>query len=329
MANLATTYMGIPISSPIIVGACSLSNMVDRIKRAENAGAGALVVRSMFEEQIIAEQKAYEAGQYVIDPQHLKEAQTYFPSLDNDAARAHLMWIKKSKAAVDMPIIASLNAAKPGSWASFSKELVNTGADGIELNVYYVATNPGQTSSEVEESLFEIVGSVTSAVDVPVSVKLSPYYTSISYVVQRLAELGASSVVLFNRFLQPEIDPDELTLRSQVHFSHPDELRLPLRWTAILHGRVDIDISLSTGVHHGKDAAKALLAGANTVQVASTLYEHGIDYLNVMNSQLNDWMDAQGFETLADVRGKLSQKNVDDPFKFERSQYVKILLSER
>lgn len=328
MANLETTYMGIPLQSPIIVGACSLSNMIDRIKRAEDSGAGALVVRSMFEEQISAEQEAYNKGTMQINEAHLQEGQMYFPSLDSNAAISHLMWVKKSKEAVKMPVIASLNASKPGSWAKFARELVNTGVDGLELNIYAIATDTARSSASIEADLFEIVESVTSEVDVPVAVKLSPFYTSIANVTERIAELGAGSVVLFNRFLQPEIDPDAMSLRSEVSFSHPEEIRLPLRWAAILYGRVQTDIALSTGVHHGKDVARALLAGAQVVQVASTLYEHGIEYLSVMNSQLERWMDEKGFTTIEDVRGKLSQQKVDNPFAFERAQYVRILLKE-
>jgi dihydroorotate dehydrogenase (fumarate) len=328
MPQLKTTYLGIPISSPIIVGASSLSNMVERIQKIEAAGAGALVIRSLFEEQIRADQMAYEKGLRQLDLAHLEEAKMYFPSLDSDAAKSYFMWIKKSRDAVKMPLIASLNASANGNWVYYAQELEKTGVNAIELNVYSVEANPDRTSSQIEQELFDMVSSVRSVVRIPLAVKLSPYYTSISHVARQLDLIGVNGLTLFNRFLQPDIDPEELTLRSELHFSHADEIKLPLRWTAILYGRVRADIAMTTGVHSGRDAAKAILAGAQVVQVASILYQNGLEHLSRMNDDLRRWAERHQFNNVGEVRGRLSQQNVNDPHTFERAQYVRLLMSE-
>jgi len=328
MATLQTDYMGIPLTSPIVVAASTLSNMIDRIQRAEEAGVGALVIRSLFEEQIRAEQDAHDSGKHPIKGDHIADARVYFPNLDSDAARSHLYWVKKSREAVKMPLIASLNAITPGGWTQFAKELENTGVDGLELNIYSVAADPTKTGQQLEDELFEIVQSVIDVVDIPVSVKLSPFYTSIANVCHRLSDIGAKGIVLFNRFLQPEIRVATMSLHLEQQLSTSKELTLPLRWTAILHGRMTADLSLSTGVHSGDDVIKALLAGAQTVQIAAAFYQHGLDYTEKLHDDLSRWMSHNNFESLADFRGTLSQKNVDNPAAFERAQYIRMLMRE-
>jgi dihydroorotate dehydrogenase (fumarate) len=328
MTELSTTYMGIPLSSPLVVAACSISGMIDRVRLAEQAGAGALVIRSLFEEQILADAlKLQESLQ--VGSESYAEAASYFPDIRPGAADEHLHWIEKTRAAVKMPLIASLNAASTGSWVNYARQLEATGVDGIELNVYAVAANPHHGAGQIEHELLETVGAVRRETKLPLAVKLSPFYTSVSHVAHGLDELGVDALVLFNRFLQPDIDPASETLVTEMVLSTPDELRLPLRWTALLYGRLKAQIALSTGVHSGLDAAKALLAGAQVVQTASALLQHGIPYLSTMLRQLEGWMAEHGYDRLKDFRGKLSQKEGPDPFAFERAQYVRLLSSQK
>jgi dihydroorotate dehydrogenase (fumarate) len=247
--------------------------------------------------------------------------------LDSEAARVHLMWVKKARDAVEMPIIASLNAATPGGWISYARELESLGVNGLELNVYTVTANPTQTAADVEEQLLEMVQSVIETVSIPVSVKLGPFYTSLSHVAHQLDESGVAALVLFNRFLQPDINIHTLTLERDMHLSHPDELRLPLRWTAILSNQVECDIALTTGVHTAEDAIKAILAGAQVVQMASALYMKGFDHMRDMAADMLRWMEAKQYGALVDFRGLLSQQ--DDPAAFERAEYVKLITSKR
>jgi dihydroorotate dehydrogenase (fumarate) len=328
MSSLKTTYMGIELEAPIVVAASSISSLIDRVKLAEQAGAGLLVIRSLFEEQIQMEALRME-DQLSVGADSFPEALSHFPELEHGGAQEHLMWVEKTRADVDLPLIASLNAVSPGAWIDYAKQLEATGVDGLELNVYAVATNPKQAGSDIEKTLYETVQAVKAEVKIPVAVKLSPFYTSVANVVHELDKHGADAVVLFNRFLQPDIDLATESLKQEMVYSSDEELKLPLRWVALLYGRVKADLALNTGVHSGLDAAKALLAGAQIVQVASALLENGIPYLSTMLRELEGWMEAQGYEKLDDFRGKLSQKKVDDPFAFERAQYVKLLMSQK
>jgi dihydroorotate dehydrogenase (fumarate) len=328
MSSLKTTYMGIELEAPIVVAASSISSLLDRIKLAEQAGAGLLVIRSLFEEQIQMEALRME-DQLAVGADSFAEALSHFPDMEHGGAQEHLMWVEKTRQDVELPLIASLNAVSPGSWIEYAKQLESTGVDGLELNVYAVATNPKQTGADIEKTLYETVEAVKAEVKIPVAVKLSPFYTSVSNVVAELDKRGADAVVLFNRFLQPDIDLETESLKQEMVYSSAEELKLPLRWVALLYGRVKADLALNTGVHSGMDAAKAILAGAQIVQVASALLENGIPYLSTMLRELEGWMEAQGYEKLDDFRGKMSQKKVDDPFAFERAQYVKLLLSQK
>lgn len=328
MSNLKTTYMGIELEAPIVVAASSISSLIDRIKLAEQAGAGLLVIRSLFEEQIQMEALRME-DQLSVGADSFPEALSYFPEIEHGGAQEHLMWVEKTRQEVELPLIASLNAVSPGAWIDYAKQLEGAGVDGLELNVYAVATNPKQKGADIEKTLYETVEAVKAEVKIPVAVKLSPFYTSVANVVHELDSRGADAVVLFNRFLQPDIDIKTEALKQEMVYSSSEELKLPLRWVALLFGRVKTDLALNTGVHSGLDAAKAFLAGAQIVQVASALLKNGIPYLSTMLRELEGWMEAQGYETLEDFRGKMSQKNVDDPFAFERAQYVKLLMSQK
>jgi len=329
MATLQTTYMGIPLRSPLVVAASTLSNQIDRIQRAEAAGAGALVKSSIFEEQILLEQAAVKTDSLHFDAEHVQEALVHFSNLDNAAARAHLLWLKKAREAVEMPLIASLNAATPGGWVMYARELENLGVDALELNIYTVAASPNLTAKDAESLLFEMVGSVIAAVNIPVSVKLGPFYTSLSHVAHNLDRMGVAALVLFNRFLQPDINIDTLTLERDLHLSTPEELRLPLRWTAILANQVECDLALTTGVHTAEDAIKAILAGAHVVQMASALYMKGFGHLRDVAADMLKWMDDKQYESLDNFRSILSQQHVEDAAAFERAEYVKLITSKR
>ena len=328
MTDLTTSYMGIPLASPLVVGACSISSMIDRVRLAEQAGAGALVIRSLFEEQIQLDafrlEETLRAG-----GESYAEAGSYFPEVRPGTGQEHLHWIEKTRAAVNLPLIASLNAASPGRWVHYAQRLEGTGVNGLELNLYAVAADPRRDSAQIERELVDIVAAVRAETKLPLAVKLSPFYTSFGHVAQALDRAGVEALVLFNRFLQPDIDPATETIHSEMVLSTPEELRLPLRWTALLYGRVHAEIALSTGVHSGLDAAKALLAGAQVVQTASALLQHGIPYLSTMLRQLEGWMGEHGYAQLRDFRGRLSQQESPDPFAFERAQYVRLLASQR
>jgi dihydroorotate dehydrogenase (fumarate) len=328
MATLKTTYMGVEISSPLVVAASSISSFLDRIKLAEQAGAGLLVIRSLFEEQIQLDALKLEEA-LSVGADSFAEALSYFPSIEHAGADEHLMWIEKTRAEAKLPLIASLNAVSPGSWTRYAKQLESTGVNGLELNVYAVAANPAQTSAEIEATLYEIVESVVGEVKIPVSVKLSPFYTSVANVAAELDKRGVRGLVLFNRFLQPDIDPQTEKLTLEMVYSTAAELKLPLRWVALLYGRIGSDLALNTGVHSGADAVKAILAGAQIVQVASALLENGIPYMSTMLRELEGWMDEHGYEAVGDFRGKMSQKEIDDPLAFERAQYVRLLMGQK
>lgn len=326
MADIRTDFMGIPLRSPIIVGACTISNHVDNIKRAEDAGAGGLVIYSLFQEQV--ELEAWEIeDELLISSDHFAESLTYFPQLKHAGAREHIMWVEKARKAVKMPLFGSLNAVSLGKWVEYAKQLENAGVNGLELNLYALETDPAKPPSEIEEQSLSVISEVKSSVSIPVAVKLSPWYTSVANFVSRVVQAGADGVVLFNRFYQPTIDPDSESLAIRLALSNPEETRLPLRWIAILSGQLDADFAASTGVHSSRDVIRQILAGAKATQTVSAIYRNGIEHITTMNSALADWMDEKGYEDIDEFRGKLSQKNVSDPYAFERSQYIQLLMN--
>ncbi|NIM93605.1 MAG: dihydroorotate dehydrogenase-like protein [Anaerolineales bacterium] len=328
MTDMKTTYMGIPLETPLVVAASSISSMIDRIELAEKAGAGALVIRSLFEEQIMMDALKLEED-LSIGSENYPEALSYFPEITHGEADEHLMWVEKSRKAVKMPLIGSLNAVTPGAWTKYARQLEDTGIDALELNVYAVATNPARTAAEIESELIEIVNVVQSEVSIPVAVKLSPFYTSPLNVAHRLDEIGVNAIVLFNRFLQPDIDPQTESLKSEMVLSSPEEIKVPLRHIALLYGRIKADLAITSGVHSGLDAVKAILAGAVVVQTASALIKNGIPYLSTMLREVENWMSEHGYASLEEFRGSLSQLEAEDPFTFERAQYVKLLMSQK
>jgi dihydroorotate dehydrogenase (fumarate) len=327
MSDLSTTFMGIPLKSPIVVAASSISSMIDRVQMAERVGAGALVIRSLFEEQIQVEQQRFD-DYLAVGGESFPEALSYFPAIEHGQADEHLMWVEKTRKAVKMPLIASLNAVSRGSWVEYARQLESTGVDGLELNVYIMGTNPDRSGAELEQELLDIVQSVKSVVNIPVAVKLSPYYASTLNVAIGLDKLGVEALVLFNRFVRPTVDVGSETLTNEMFWSTPEEMRLPLNRVARVFGHLKADMALNTGVHSGEDVVRAVLVGATVVQVASALFIHGIPYISTMLRDIEAWMGERGYDSLDDFRGKMSQKNCDDPFAFERAQYVNLLLSQ-
>ncbi len=325
MADISTTYMGLKLDSPLVVGACSLSKQIERIKEAEDNGAGALVVKSLFEEQIDLERQEFEEA-LEVGADYYQEAQSYFPDIEHAGPEQHLFWLEKARKAVRMPLIASLNATRPGTWIDWARQLGDVGVDGIELNIYTLGSSAERDSGRLESEMLEIVGQVKDKIKLPVSVKLSPQITGLGHFVAELDKLGVEGVVLFNRFFLPDIDTSSETMVQKLVFSDPSEALLPLRWLGILHGRVKTDLASSTGVHDADGAIKMILAGASAVQVASVLYKNKIEHLQPMNAGLAGFMDRKGYRTLDEFRGKLSQRKLADPTAYERAQYIKLLL---
>jgi dihydroorotate dehydrogenase (fumarate) len=326
MADISTSFMGIEMSSPIVVGACTLSNQIDNIKRAEDAGAGGLVIYSLFQEQTELEAMEVEE-ELLISSDHFAESLTYFPQMKHAGAREHIMWVEKARKEVKFPLFGSLNATSKGKWLEYAKQLENAGCDGLELNLYSLETDPAKPPDEIEQRSLDVVSEVKSSVSIPVSVKLSPWYTSVANFTAKVVKAGAAGVVLFNRFYQPTIDPDTEEIVLNLNLSTPEETRLPLRWIAILSGALDVDFAANTGIHSSKDVARQLLAGARVTQVVSTIYRNGIDHITAMNSALADWMDERDYETIEDFRGNMAKDKIQDPYTFERAQYISLLMT--
>ncbi len=325
MADLSTTYMGIKLANPIVVGACSLSKNVDAIKKLEDAGAGALVIKSLFEEQIQIERRAFDDD---LDQfgNTFAEAVSLFPAVEHGGPKEHLHWLEKSRKAVKMPLIASLNAVEHDTWVEWAKQLASAGADGLELNFYSPPLDTAITAGDIEESELEVLSSVAQAVKIPVSVKLHPQYTSLLNVASRFADAGARALVLFNRLFEPDIDVETESQKIAPGLSRPGDTLLSVRWAALLTGRVETDIIGSGGIGSGRDAAKMILAGARAVQVVSMFYRHGMDGLGGIVGELGAWMDERGHADIESFRGKLAQERLSDPWHYTRGQYIKGIL---
>ncbi len=326
MSDLTTRYLGLELPSPLVVASSSISNRPENFQAAEASGAGAIVLRSLFEEQIEAAESALEeAVSFQSDAN--PEARSYLPP-QRIGPREYLRLLDKARKAVRIPVIASLNAAAAGSWSEYAKQLEDAGASAIEVNIYQVGADPAVTGDQIEKECIQIVRSVRKAVKVPIALKLSPYFTSFANVARKFDDEGVNGLVLFNRFLQPDIDLDRLALNSSMQLSHPWEMLVPLRWTAILYGRVKADIAASTGVHDTAGVVKMILAGATVVQLAATLLRNGVTHLAGLKSGLAEWMERGHYSALDDFRGSLSQKEARDPRAFERAQYVNLILSQ-
>lgn len=324
--TLQSTYMGLKLNSPIVVSACTLSEQPDNILKMEDNGAGAVVMFSLFEEQIRKE----EARMNTVMSETsyaFPEALDYFPDLDdfNVGVDDYLENIRKAKERVKIPIIGSLNGITTEGWIDYSKQIEQAGADGLEVNIFFIPADITMSSSEVEHRYLNIIEAIKSNVKIPVAVKLNPYFSSTGNMAMRMKNSGADALVLFNRFYQPDFDINELVLKTDLHYSEPSEIRLPLLWIALLFEKVKLSLAATTGVQSAVEVVKYLLAGADVVMTASSLYKNGIPYLKTMNKELQDWMYMMGFEDISSFRGSMSQQNVSDPTAFERANYIRIL----
>jgi len=326
MADLATEYLGLKLPTPLVLASSALSNRVDNLEMAEGHGAGAVVLRSLFEEQIEAANSALEE-ELSRGAESSPEARTYFPP-QRVGPHEYLSLVERAKKAIRIPVIASVNCCAAGSWTGYARDIEQAGADAIEVNLYAVEADPAVSSADVEARYLDIVRGVRAAVRVPIAVKLSPWFTSLAHFAARLDEAGANGLVLFNRFLQPDISLEKLTATPTMTLSHPSEALLPLRWIALLHGRVKADLAATTGVYDAQGVLKQLLAGAKVVQLASTLVKNGIPHLGKIAAGLEDWLDKRGFGAVEAARGAVSQKALQDPAAFERAQYVHLILSQ-
>jgi dihydroorotate dehydrogenase (fumarate) len=328
MVDLSTVYMGLQLKNPLVASASPLCEDVDNIKRMEDAGAAAVVLHSLFEEQITLEEQTL--NQYLLQgTEHFAEALTYFPDVEDFkfAPDEYLDHIRKAKQSVEIPIIGSLNGISSGGWIRYAQEIASAGADALELNIYYLPTDPDKTSQEVEDSYIELVKVISKKLKIPVAVKLNPYLSSIPYLSKKLCEAGASALVYFNRFYQPDLDVETLEVRPNLKLSNSDELLLRLRWVAILYARIDVDFAITGGVHTGEDVVKTIMAGAKVAMMTSALLKKGIDYLQSLRANLVEWMEAHNYETIKAMQGVMSQKSVAEPAAFERANYMKVLKS--
>ncbi len=326
--SLETTYLGLPLKHPIIAGASPLVDYMDKVRALEDAGAAAIVMHSLFEEQVLHNAEGAEA--HLHGPEEtFAEATSYFPSTVDFALGpdTYLDQISRIKEAVAVPVIGSLNGRTPGGWTHFATDIVSAGADALELNLYAPPTGAETSAGEIEDEAVGIVASVCAAVNVPVAVKLSPYFTSLPHFVRRLADSGATGVVLFNRFYQPDIDIENLETLTTLHLSTSEDLLLRLRWLAILRDRLPVGLSCSGGVHTAEDVIKSVMAGADTVQLVSCLLRHGPARLGEILRKTELWLEEFEYTSIDDARGSMSHSRTPNPEAVERANYLKILQS--
>ncbi len=319
MAKLETRYLGLQLKNPVIISSSGLSNNISKIEKLAENGAGAIILKSIFEEQI-----RMEAGS-MLKGSDYPEAEDYIMAYSkNNALENYLKLIEEAKSQVQIPIIASINCVSSAEWISFARNMEEAGADAIELNVFILPTSAKDTSKSYEELYFSLITKIKKVISIPVSVKIGQHFSNIPAFVNSLMGYGADGVVLFNRFYAPDINLDTLTFTSSEVFSSPADIRFPLRWVGIVSSLVPkLDICASTGIHDAKGVIKQILAGAKAVQVCSVIYKNGPEYLKKIIAELNDWMDLHNFSDLRELRGRMSYKNIPDPAVFERSQFMR------
>lgn len=327
MASLSTSYLGLKLRNPLVVSSSSLTDSVEKLKALEQAGAGAVVLKSLFEEQLTLEARKLDASLNLTEYTSA-EAASYFADVPLETGtEQYLKLIERAKAAVSLPVIASLNCLHRGQWGRYARQLESAGADALELNVYAVQTDPERTGAQVEAEYLDLVSEVRAQVKGRLAVKLSPFFSSIPNLVAELGRRGVDAVVLFNRFYQPNLDLEQMTTSSRLQLSRPEDALLALRWIALLHGRIPrVELAATGGVHDGKTALKMLLAGAAAVYVCSTLFKNKEKHLGAMLQEMQAWMAEKGYGSVDELRGVLSQRTCPDPQAFERSQYIKMLV---
>jgi dihydroorotate dehydrogenase (fumarate) len=328
MIDVSTKYLGLKLNGPIIISSTPLSESLENVRRMEDAGASAIILTSLFEEQLALESRALDED-LSRGTESFAESLGYLPDL-NDYRMTHevyLDYLRRCKDALKIPVFASLNGVTGGGWVRFAQEFEQAGADAVELNTYALATDRSQTSAEIESQLLELVESVCKAVKIPVAVKLSQFFTSLPHLAAQLEDAGAAGVVLFNRFYQPDFDIEGLEVRPTLHFSTPSELLPRLHWAAILFGHLNIDIAITGGMHSAEDVIKSIMAGGSVAMMCSALHIHGIDHIGRVLSDLQYWLAKREYSSLWETRGCLSRRSVPDISPFDRGNYIKTLSS--
>jgi dihydroorotate dehydrogenase (fumarate) len=328
MIDLTTSYLGLTLKNPLVASASPLSDSLDHIRRLEEAGASAIVLQSLFEEQIDLESHALDhslsTGEY-----SSAESLTYFPDMTsyNLGPEGYLEHVHRAKEAVDIPIIGSLNGVSTGGWIKYAKKIEEAGADALELNIYYIPTDPEMTGAQVEQRYVDLVRHVKLSVKIPVAVKIGHYFSAVANIARLLDQAGADGLVLFNRFYQPDFDLENLEVVPRLTLSSSYELMLRLHWVAILHGHIECDMAITGGVHTAPDVLKAMMAGARVAMMTSALLQNGIGHLSLVRDALQIWMEDHEYESIRQMQGSMSQRSVSDPSAFERANYMKVLSS--
>ncbi len=325
MINLATNYMGIALKNPIIAGASSMSTDMNLLKKLEEAGAAAIVYKTLFEEQINLESAQFEDQLAANEGLHA-EMTTLYPKLQHAGPAAHLVNLRKAKETLGIPVIASLNCLYDNTWIEYARLIEKTGVDGIELNFYFVPGDFEADGRSIEDIQLDLVKAVKSKITIPVSVKLSLFYSNPLNFISKLDKAGVNSVVIFNRMFEPEINVQEIKHTVPFYLSHEGDYRVALRYAGLLYGNINAQVCANTGIYQGKDVVKMILAGADCVQVVSTLYKNKPEHIATMLSDMEAWMESKSYSSLADFKGKLSKKELKDPFVYKRGQYIDLLL---
>jgi dihydroorotate dehydrogenase (fumarate) len=327
-AQLTTNYLGLLLRNPIVASAGPLTGDLDTLCRLEQCGVGAAILPSLFEEQINHDQQIVHAL-HEFHTHASAESLSYFPKLKDYSVgpRDYLRRLESAKNSLSIPVIGSLNGASPGGWARYAKLFEDAGADAIELNIYFLATDPAMTSADVEQRYIDLVATVQDTVSIPVAVKLGPQFSNLTNFVPRLATAGAEGVVLFNRFLEPDIDLEAMQIVPQLVLSNRHELRAPLRWIAILRDQVPISLAATGGIHFPEDVIKLLLVGADVCMLTSALLKHGVDYVVELVDHVQNWLDVNGYDSVEQMKGSMSYGNCPDSSKFERANYMKAIVS--
>lgn len=325
--DLSIDFLGLKLKSPLVPSACQpLTGSISNLRFMEDAGAGAVVLHSLFEEQLVQDRREIEKHLQA-HTDSFSEASSFFPEQEEflTGPEEYLNHIRKAKEAVQIPVIASLNGSTPGGWTDFAKQIELAGADALELNIYKIPTDTEITSEAIEKDYLSIVKSVRAAIKIPLTVKLSPYLTSMANMTKRLADAGATGFTLFNRFYQPDIDLEGLEVRPDILLSSPLTLRLPLRWIAILYGKVEADFAATSGIHKAEDCLKVIMAGASVTMLCSSLLRFGIGHIRLIDKKMREWMEEHEYASLEMMRGSMSQARCENPEAFERAQYLKAL----
>lgn len=330
MVDLATNYLGLKLKNPLIASASPLTGRMESVQEMEREGIAAIVMPSLFEEEIIHE--SLELDHYLSYGEDISaEAPTHWPAIDSFLLKpeAYIAKLTRIKKGVSIPIIASMNGVSTGGWITYARKMEDAGADAIELNLYYLPISPDLSSNELEETYLNLVSDIRNNITIPLAIKLSPFFTAFPNLAKRLVDAGGNALVLFNRFYQPDLDIEALEVTPNLVLSTSNDLRLPLRWIAILYGTLEADLVLTSGVHHAVDVIKAIMAGASTVMMTSELLQKGIKRIGEIRTEFESWMKDHGYESVDELRGCLSQKSVPESAAYERANYIKALKTFR